>query len=295
MKMLLFTIGIWAFNPICIGQSLDLAKMKNQIEAVLDSSKGDFAVAFKDLKTGKHISINGSQIFHAASTMKVPVMMEVFLQIHQGKFKLTDSILIKNNFKSIVDSSMFTLDATNDSDPELYKLIGTKQPLIILLERMIDMSSNLATNLIIDLVGAQEVNNTMKKLGVKNLKVLRGVEDQKAFDMGLNNVTTADDQVILYEKLAKGKFVNKAISRQMIDILSKQKHNEIIPAQLPANILVAHKTGSITGVEHDGGIIFLPDGHKYILILLSKNLPNQNEGISTLANISKLVYDWISR
>ena len=294
MRLLLFLIGILVFQTECHSQSTELGNVKQQIQKIIDTAKGNFAVAFKDLKTGESISINGSEIFHAASTMKVPVMMEVFLQVNQGKFRLTDSILIKNEFKSIVDGSKYSLDSSNDSDPELYKYIGSKQPLFSLLERMIDMSSNLATNLIINLVGAQNVNNSMKRLGVKNLKVLRGVEDQKAFDSGLNNVTTADDQVILYEKLAKGKFINKQSCRQMIDILSKQKHNEILPAQLPSNVLVAHKTGSITGVEHDGGIIFLPNGRKYILILLSKNLPDEKEGIETLANISKLVYVHVS-
>ena len=295
MRLLLFIIGILAIQSKCNFQSANFDNMKQQIQKIIDTAKGSYAVAFKDLKTGESISINGSEIFHAASTMKVPVMMEVFLQVNQRKFSLTDSILIKNEFKSIVDGSEYSLDSSNDSDPELYKYIGSKQPLFSLMERMIDMSSNLATNLIIDLVGAQNVNNTMKKLGVKNLKVLRGVEDQKAFDSGLNNVTSADDQVILYEKLAKGKFINKQSCRQMIDILSKQKHNEIIPAHLPSNVLVAHKTGSITGVEHDGGIIFLPDGHSYVLVLLSKNLPDIKVGIGTLAKISKLIYETVKK
>lgn len=275
-------------------QSTNL-KIKQEIQTMMDSTKGTFAVAFKDLNTGESISINGSQIFHAASTMKTPVMMEVFNQINQGKYSLSDSIFIKNEFKSIVDSSKFSLDSADDSYPELYKQIGTKQTLSFLMEKMIDMSSNLATNLIIDLVGAHNVNSTMEKLGVKNLKVLRGVEDQKAFDRGLNNVTTADDQLILYEKLARGKFINKQSCRQMIDILSKQKYNEIIPAYLPKNVLVAHKTGSITGVEHDGGIVLLPGGHKYILVLLSKNLPDAKAGIETLARISKIVFDYASK
>lgn len=282
------------FHTTSSAQSTNSGSMKQEIQEIFDSSQGTFAVAFKDLKTGETISINGSQIFHAASTMKTPVMMEVFSQLRQGKFTLSDSILVKNEFKSIVDGSLFSLDSADDSDPELYKQIGSKQTLSSLMERMIDMSSNLATNLIIDLVGAQNVNATMEKLGVKNLKVLRGVEDQKAFDRGLNNVTTADDQLILYEKLARGKFINKQSCRQMINILSKQKHNEIIPAYLPKNILVAHKTGSITGVEHDGGIVFLPDGRKYILILLSKNLPDEKIGIKLLANISKLIYGHVS-
>lgn len=295
MKQLLVLITILFLALNNYAQSTTSAGMKEQIEQIIDSSQGQFAVAFKDLRTGDNFSINGSQIFHAASTMKTPVMMEVFNQVRHGKFSLTDSILVKNEFKSIVDGSIFSLDSANDSDPELYKHIGSKQTLSALMERMIDMSSNLATNLIIDLVGAKNVDRTMEKLGVKNLKVLRGVEDQKAFDLGLNNVTTADDQLILYQKLARGKFINKLACKEMIDILSKQKHNEIIPAYLPKNILVAHKTGSITGVEHDGGIIFLTADHSYVLVLLSKNLPDEKVGIEKLARISKIVFDHVSK
>lgn len=294
MKYMILTLGLFASSGQNFAQDKNLNKMKVEIQQSIDSSQGTFAMAFKDLQSGNQFAINGNEIFHAASTMKTPVMMEVFKQVNQGKLALTDSVLIKNEFTSIVDGSTFALDSSNDSDPDLYKCIGSKLTLDSLLSRMIDMSSNLATNIIINMIGAKNVNNTMEMLGVKKLKVLRGVEDQKAFDMKLNNITTAADQVILYEKLAKGKFINKQACRQMIEILSKQKHNEIIPAYLPKNILVAHKTGSITGVEHDGGIIFLPGGHKYILILLSKGLVDEKAGIRTLANISKIVYENVS-
>lgn len=294
MKYIILTLLIMTAGMQNFAQERNLEKMKHEIQQAIDSSQGTFAVAFKDLKTGNRFSINGDEIFHAASTMKTPVMMEVFKQVSEGRYALTDSVLIKNEFKSIVDGSLFSLDSTDDSDRELYKEIDSKQTLFSLMRRMIDMSSNLATNLIIDLVGAKNVNTTMEKLGLKNLKVLRGVEDQKAYDMKLNNVTTANDQLILYEKIAKGKFINKRSCEEMVEILSKQKHNEIIPAYLPKNILIAHKTGSITGVEHDGGIIFLPDGHKYILILLSKELVDAKAGIETLAKISKIVYEYVA-
>ncbi|MEO5500221.1 MAG: serine hydrolase [Ginsengibacter sp.] len=294
MKYVILLIGIVTAGAQSYGQEKSLREIRRQVQQVIDTSQGNFAVVFKDLKSNNYFSINGEEVFHAASTMKTPVMMEVFKQVNQGKYALSDSVLINNEFNSIVDGSPFSLDSSSDSDPDLYKYIGSKLTLASLLARMIDMSSNLATNTIIKIIGAGNVNNTMVKLGVKNLKVLRGVEDQKAFDLKLNNVTTADDQLILYESLAKGKFINKHSCRQMIEILSKQKHNEIIPAYLPKNVLVAHKTGSITGVEHDGGIIILPNGHRYILVLLSKNLIDEKTGIEALARISKLIYGYVT-
>jgi beta-lactamase class A len=261
------------------------------IEKKLQTVQGDFAMAFKDLQNGETIFINSKEVFHAASTMKTPVMIEVFKQVSEGKFSLGDSIIIKNEFKSIVDGSTYHLDSTSDSQTELYKNIGKKATLYHLLYEMIIASSNLSTNLIIELVDAKKVTQTMRHLGAKDILVLRGVEDGKAYEKGLNNTTTAYDLLLMFEHIANETAVDKQASDQMIDILSDQKHNEIIPALLPKNIRVAHKTGSITGVQHDSGIIFLPDGRKYVLVLLSKNLKDEAAGVKVLAEVSRMVFD----
>jgi beta-lactamase class A len=125
-----------------------------------------------------------------------------------------------------------------------------------------------------------------------NIRVLRGVEDEKAFQAGKNNTVTAFDLMILFESIARGKAVNQQSSKAMIDILLQQRFNEQIPALLPPGVQIAHKTGSITGVQHDSGIVFLPDGRKYVVILLSKDLPNAKKGIGILANISKMIYEY---
>jgi beta-lactamase class A len=148
----------------------------------------------------------------------------------------------------------------------------------------------LATNLLIELVGAKNVNQTMRDIGAKDIQVLRGVEDNKAFKAGLNNTTTAYDLLLIFEKLAKNQMLSKENHSKMIDILKSQKFNEIIPAKLPKGTVVAHKTGSITGVQHDSGIIYLPNGKKYVLVLLSKNLKSEKEGVELLSKISEIIY-----
>jgi beta-lactamase class A len=135
----------------------------------------------------------------------------------------------------------------------------------------------------------------MQQLGAKDIHVLRGVEDGKAFAKGMNNTITAHGLMTLFEKMAKGKTVDPASSKAMIDILLDQKFNEIIPAELPADVKVAHKTGFITGVHHDSGIIFLPNGKKYVLVLLSKNLKDEKSAIKAMANVSKLIYEFVTR
>jgi beta-lactamase class A len=267
-------------------------ELKESIESELAKPSGNFAVAFKDLTTGEEILINEHTLFHAASTMKAPVMVEVYKQAAAGKFSLKDSLLIKNEFKSILDSSMYSLTALSDSDTSIYKHIGEKRTVYSLLYDMIIISSNLATNLIVELVDAKNVTQTMRDIGAKDIQVLRGVEDGKAFEAGLNNQVTAYDLMLLYQTIANEETVNAEASMAMIDILLDQQFNEIIPAKLPKEVKVAHKTGSITGVQHDSGIVFLPDGRKYILVLLSKDLQDVDAGIEAMANVSEMIYKY---
>jgi len=279
----------------CAEQRIAMRSLKENISQELSKQEGTFAVAFKDLSTGKELLLNDTVTFHAASTMKTPVLVEVYKQAAERKFSLSDSLILKNEFKSIVDGSMFSLDPTDDSETELYKHIGEKRTISSLLYQMIIVSSNLATNLIIELVDAKNVSATMQQLGAKDIHVLRGVEDGMAFAKGLNNTVTAHGLMILFEKMAKRETVNPASSQAMIDILLDQKFNEIIPAELPANIKVAHKTGSINGVQHDSGIVFLPNGKKYVLVLLSKKITNEKAAITAMANVSKLIYEYVTR
>jgi beta-lactamase class A len=260
------------------------------IKNELAKQPGIYGLAFKDLTTGEEIFINEHEVFHAASTMKTPVMIEVFKQANEGRFSLSDSIAIKNTFKSIVDGSEFSLDSAEDSEQKLYTLTSTKRTLDSLVYDMIIVSSNLATNIIIELVDAKKVTQSMRDLGAKDIQVLRGVEDDKAFAEGLVNSTTPYDLMLIFEKMAKGETVSKQASDAMIDILLDQRFNTIIPAKLPNSVKVAHKTGSINGVHHDSGIVFLPDGRKYVLVILSKDLKDDDAATAGMANVSEIIY-----
>src|SRR3972149_7692832 len=273
-------------------QNLDSLKIK--IDSIFKSLEGDFSLAFKEVDNEKNlILINEKMIFHAASTMKTPVMIEVFKQAAENKFNLDDSIEIKNEFKSIVDDSIYSLDITDDSGEELYNFIGKKKTIRQLVFDMITVSSNLATNILIELVGAKNTTETLRSIGANDIKVLRGVEDNKAFQLGLNNIVTAFDLMLMYQYLAKHELVSHEASKEMIDILLQQKHKSRIPAKLPPDVKVAHKTGSITGVGHDSGIIFLPDGRKYVLVLLSKNVKDEKAVIEAQADVSKIIYEYV--
>ena len=269
-------------------------ELRQQISATLGAQEGTFAVAFKDMQTGEELLINARESFHAASTMKTPVLIEAYKQASEGRFSLSDSIRIRNEFKSIVDGSLYSISPEDDSEKELYTLIGQKRPASELLYKMIIQSSNLATNLIIEELDAKQVTQTMRELGAQDIQVLRGVEDSKAFEKGLSNTTTAYDLLLLFGQITAGKAVSSEASGEMVRILLDQRHREIIPARLPEGVKVAHKTGWITGVRHDSGIVILPDGRKYVLVLLSKNLKDEKAGIEAMAKVSEMIYTYVA-
>ncbi len=264
-----------------------LKQFKNQPE-------GEFAVAFKNLSNGEEFLMNAKTMFHTASTMKTPVMIEAFKQAGEGKFKLTDSVLIRNEFKSIIDGSLYSLSTSDDSELDLYGKVGTKQTIYDVIYPMIILSSNLGTNIMVDMLGADKITATMRSLGAKDIQVRRGVEDQKAFKLGLSNETTAYDLMLIMEAIATGKAVNKEASEAMLKILLDQQFKTRIGGKLPKDVKVASKSGSFPTVSHDSGIVILPDGRKYVIVLLSRGVESEEDIKNTQANISRLIYDYIN-
>ena len=272
-----------------------LEQLEGLLRSVMSETEGDFALVFQDLNNRDNsLYLNADETFHAASTMKTPVMIEVFKQAEAGKFSVYDSIEVKNEFSSIVDGSPFSLNIDRDWGDGLYGFLGKKKSILTVTYDMITVSGNLATNNIIELVGADNANASMHELGATNIKVLRGVEDMKAFDLGMSNETTARDLAIIFESLAGCTFISQEACEMMIDILADQEFTNIIPALLPDDVRVAHKTGSITGVSHDSGIVYLPDGRSYVLVVLSKNLNDASEGAEAGARMSRIIYDFLN-
>ena len=268
--------------------------LRTSIESQISEIEGDIAVAFLDLSNNENtILINVDDKFHAASTMKVPVMIELFKQQNEGLINLNDSIVLKNEFKSIVDDSSYSMDIGDDSDDVIYSKIGTMQTLYELIIPMITVSSNLATNVLIEIVDAKKVTQTMRELGAENIEVLRGVEDQKAYDLGLSNSTTANDLLIIMKAIANGSAGTEEDCEAMLSIPKDQKWNDMIPLYLPVDVMIAHKTGSITGVHHDAAIVYPPNGKSYVLVLMSKNLKDFEKGTQQLAKISKIIYNYM--
>jgi beta-lactamase class A len=248
-------------------------------------------LVFRDLQTGETLSVNPDRRFHAASTMKVPVLIELARRIDAGDGAWSDSIVVTNRFNSIVDGSSFRLDLADDSDSSLYALEGTSLPVEALARLMITRSSNLATNLLIARVGPERVNATAHRLGADSIQVRRGVEDQKAYDRGLNNTTTARDLATLLAAIADGNAASSVGTDQMLKLLLAQEFNDGIPAGLPTGTRVAHKTGEITGISHDAALVY-PAGRKpYVLVILTKGYANRRDAMRLMMDVSKMIFE----
>ena len=179
--------------------SADVLKLR--LEALIKESSAEaVGVAFHDLESGLELLIGSDQEFHAASTMKIPVMCEVFNQAQSGKLSLDDFVPIRNRFTSIADNTSFSISAESDSEQTLYRRMGQTDTIRELTRLMITTSSNLATNLLIERLSAPNVTNLMTKMGATKTKVLRGVEDTRAFEQGLNNTTTAYDLMTILHR-----------------------------------------------------------------------------------------------
>jgi len=269
------------------------AALRGRIMTIVANSGAEVAVAFRTLDGRAELLLDPDKVFHAASTMKVPVMIELFRQAQAGKLSLDDQLPIRNEFHSIVDGSPYQLDVGDDSDSEVYQAVGRTLSLKTLCEAMMTVSSNFAANLLIEKLGVDNIRQTVTRLGADGMQVLRGVEDDKAFQKGLNNTTTARGLMTLMEKIAKGQAVDQKADAEMMAILERQHFNNAIPAGLPKGTLVAHKTGNITKIHHDAAVVMGP--RPYVLVVLVRGLADDGHSAELIASISREIWAAVSQ
>jgi beta-lactamase class A len=270
---------------LAAGPSVDADAIRRLIAA----SGAEVGLAYRSLDGRDELFVNADTAFHAASTMKIAVMIELFRQAGAGTVRLDDALPVQNAFRSIVDGSAYELNAGEDSDGDVYARLGGTMTLRELCDAMIAVSSNLATNLLIEKLGVQNIRRTVSALGADGVQVLRGVEDDKAFRKGLNNTTTARGLLVLLEKLAKGQAVGPDADAAMIAILKRQKFRDAIPAGLPPAVPVAHKTGTITRIHHDAAIVYAD--RPYVLVVLVRGVEDQKNSAALISSLSRTVYD----
>ncbi len=277
------------------GQNPALPALRDSLLQAIAASGAEISVAYRDLGNGDTIYIDADRRYHAASTMKVPVLIELARRVDAGDFDWEDSVPVVNRFTSIVDGSPYSLSPADDSDSLMYALTDRKVSIRFMAEHMIRWSSNLATNVLIEMLDPKRVDSTAHEFGADSIHVLRGVEDIKAYEQGMSNTTTARDLDALFTAIADGRAASPASTDVMIAILAGQEFNEGIPAGLPPGTRVAHKTGSITRIAHDAGIVYPQDGSPWVLTVLTRGFDELPDGEVWIAKIAGIVEGWRER
>jgi len=268
----------------------DLEAELRQVIHGYTADTAEIAVALLDLESGDSLLIDGHTSMHAASTMKVPVMVQLFRMQDAGEMRIEDPIEVRNRFRSIADGSTYALSVGDDSEGDLYRAIGRALPMRALIEPMIVRSSNLATNILIEIADPARIAATLAEFGAHEMRVLRGVEDTPAFERGMNNTTTAHAFARVLAAIADGRAASPAATREMIGILERQHFREQIPAGLPDGVRSGNKTGSITRINHDGAIV-MPDGRRpYVLVVLTRGFTDKQAAAAASRAVSERVY-----
>jgi beta-lactamase class A len=270
--------------------------LRNQIAKIeKDSGAKAIAVALHDLDTGFELHYHADRWFHAASTIKVPILLGAFAAIDRGDLLPHSRVHVRNRFLSVVEDIPFRVDSSRDANSAVHNAIGKMMRVDELAYHMITTSSNLATNLLLGVIGTAAINQTLRELDVEDgIELKRGVEDELAFEKGINNMVTADGLLRILVMLAEGKAFSPALSRRMMDILHAQEFNQGIPARLPKGARVAHKTGEISTVAHDAGAVYLPKRKAYALVILTEWDPAASGRSRTIATISHAIYEFLT-
>ena len=234
--------------------------------------------------------------FHAASTIKVPVLLGVFDAIERGELWPQSRVHVRNRFLSLVDGEPYQVEASRDANADVQQAIGRTMQVRELARHMIVTSSNLATNLLIDIIGLDEIQRSIRRFGLHGIELTRGVEDMKAWEAGINNRVTADGLLSTLRVIQEEAHFSEELRAEMLDILHAQEFRSGIPAGLPDNARVANKTGEISTVAHDAGIVFLPDREPYVVVVLTEWQPDASMvgRKETIARISRAIYEHVT-
>src|SRR5690348_10652895 len=270
----------------------NLDALRLRVESISQKSNARaVAVALHDTESGVELHYDDDRWFHGASTIKVAILLAVYGEIARGRLAPQSRLHVRNRFLSAYDGSPFRVLADRDSDSEVHGAIGKTMRVSELALHMIATSSNLATNLLLDLIGLDAVQRTIDQFGLTGLDVRRGVEDEKAFEHGIINRVTANGLVKLLGLIAEEQAYSPQLSHEMLDILHQQEFKKGIPARLPREVRVAHKTGDISTVAHDAGVVYAPGRKPYVIAILTEWAPNVGHRSSTIASLSHTAYE----
>jgi len=257
-------------------------KLESTIHDVDQSLDGVMGVAIEDLTTGNQFSLHENEVFAQASSIKITVLANLFLQAQQGKLKLTDLYTVQSS------------DLVPDSDIMGGLTPGvTRITLRDLATMMVAVSDNSATNVLIDRVGMANVNAMLDSLGLAHTRLRRKMMDVEAARQGRENISTPREMMTLLEDIYRGKLLDKESTAEFFKVLSTNK-DSWIPRDLPADVKIANKPGSLEAVRNDSGIVFV-EGRPYVICVMTAFLANERDGEQAISKISLAAWRMFDR
>jgi beta-lactamase class A len=257
-----------------------LASFQDELSAASMRAPGHVAIAVQDIVTGLTTGVNAGAEMPAASTIKIPVMVEVFRQLVAGRFDLNTLVTVRADDRDWGSGDL--------SDAR----VGTRYPVGQLLSLMIDVSDNTATNMLIRLVGRQQINHTMAQLGLSHTRLTDFIRSDGPIRWALRS--SPADMVHLLDRMARSQLIDEWSSRAMIEILRDQQHNGLLPEPLPSGTEVAHKTGTLHDTLNDVGIVYM-GSEPYVIAVMTTDLPTLESGRRFIRGVSRMTYDALER
>jgi beta-lactamase class A len=257
-------------------------KLQTEISGVDQNLDGVMALALEDLTSGETFFIHGDEVMPQASSIKITVLANLFLQAQQGKLKLTEEYKVRK--EDLVDGSDIMLGLTPDVTWLTLRDLATM---------MVAVSDNSATNVLIRRVGMDNVNAMLDGLGLHSTRLRRQMMDLKAASEGRENVSTPREMMTLLEKIYSGKLLNKEMTADFLKVLSTHKESSLLQG-LPDDAVAANKPGELEAVRNDSGIVMVKN-RPYILCVMTTYLNDEKDGSAAIRKISALAYSYFDR
>ncbi|RAM51578.1 MAG: serine hydrolase [Hapalosiphonaceae cyanobacterium JJU2] len=263
---------------IRLGQ--DISQLNTQIKALMARySYLQPGMFFLDLDTGNYLDLNGEKIFPAASTIKFPILVALFQEVDAGRVKLNETLVMRRDLM------------TGGSGTLQYKRPGTKLSVLETATKMITISDNTATNMIIDRLGGKaRLNQRFQSWGLQNTVIRNLLGDFKG-----TNTTSAKDLVRLSALLSNNQLLNDGSRSQALDIMRRVKNRSLLPAGLGKGAVIAHKTGTLGIILGDAGIIQTSTGKRYLAGIMVRRPFGDKRAKSFINQVSRLVYSYIEQ
>ena len=269
-------------KPTAEKRKLLWQKVQAEIERTDAQLDGFLAVAIKDLTSGDEYLLHADEVMPQASSIKITVLAELYRQAQQGRLKLTDEYVVRP--ADLVPGSDILLGLT----PGV-----TRLTLRDLATMMVAVSDNSATNVLIDRVGAENVNAMLESLGLHTTRLRRKMMDLKAASEGRENISTPREMMALLDTIYSGKLLNKELTADFLKVLSTHKESSMLQG-LPDDAVAANKPGELEAVRNDSGIILIKN-RPYILCVMTAYLKEEHDGSAAIRRIATLTYSYFDR